>query len=160
MKKYPAILAFLLLPGCDMPPAAVPETYVQPVESQELLAGNLQPPPQVSTEVVTMSLTRREHLMRLADIVIKDPPSIAELGCSPSDMLCLDAKNVLEKGGVPVKLTGRGEDATLIYEYIVTSNAPPPMPAAAAPALMPSAAPAAPVSRLPAPSLLLQSTPR
>lgn len=149
-KKHFGLFTVIILAGCDVP-STPPDSRVQ--------AQDLQPVSGISTEVVAMSLDRREQLLRLADIVRKDPPSTAELGCPPSDMLCLEARSILEKKGVPIKMTGGGKDARLIYEYVATGSAPyqPPSDAAAASALSPAAAPQ---SGLPKPSLLLQSMPR
>ena len=92
------------------PPAKVREN---PITPESLI--------DVSTEVVNVNLSTREHLAQLTQLITRDPPSRADLGCAPENPVCKDARKLLDMRGIPVQFTGDA-GAALVYERVIARD--------------------------------------
>lgn len=115
MKKIVGVIIGIgVVSGCVTPPNAM---YYNRGNPETLL--------DVSTEVVNMNMATRDHLSELSNMVVKDPPSRAELGCLESDLLCSEARRALAKQGVPVMFVDSGKDVSLVYQRVMLRDCDP-----------------------------------
>lgn len=141
MKKSLVFVSTLLLTGCaesypvsftytpeqtpvyakgSKPPVHSPSTI--PPDSAFRNPGDPERLLDKSSELVTMDLGSRGSLSKISKAVTQDPPTRAELSCSPKEALCADAKAIFAGHGIPAKFSGDGDNVTLVYERVVARD--------------------------------------
>jgi len=138
------LMTILLLSGCE---AAYNEPFavnVDPEDKQHYphYAGNSPQPPAApripdsafrnpgdperlldkSSELVTMDLGSKGALSKISRTVTQDPPTRAELNCSPKEAFCAEAKSIFAGHGIPSKFSGNGDNVTLVYERVIARS--------------------------------------
>lgn len=111
-----------VLTACEPPPAANTSAGQKAAEPRNVTPESLM---DLSTEVVNMNLSTRDHLAQLSQMVAKDPPSRAALDCPPADLLCRDARKLFDTYGIPVQFSGGGRGVTLMYERVIARDCDP-----------------------------------
>lgn len=76
----------------------------------------------VSSELVTLPLGSRSDMIDLSDMVMQDPPTLAELRCAPTESLCMQAKELFEQYGVPAKFASGSKEVALMYERVMARD--------------------------------------
>lgn len=80
----------------------------------------------VSSEAVTLSLSSKTSLTKLSSVIAKDAPARAELSCSLKNINCSQAKEILERRSIPVRIVGeKNNNVILSYERTVVRDCNP-----------------------------------
>ncbi len=112
--KKNLLVCLLFLSACDYP---APE-YVSSGDPERLIDR--------SVETVTFGLNSKKSLTKLSEMVREDRPSSADLGCSLKNARCAQAKEIFERNGVPIRLTGeQTNNVVLSYERVVARDCNP-----------------------------------
>ena len=119
MKKtfstFTLIACSLLLSACNNKPADV-----------AIDRGNPERLVDMSSEAVTLSLGSKKSLTKLSNMVAKDAPARAELSCSLKNINCSQAKEILERHSIPVRIVGeKNNNVILSYERTVVRDCNP-----------------------------------
>lgn len=109
---------FLLVISCLLALAACgrtdPKAYANRGEPENLLTK--------STDVVTIDIGPENWNYKLHDTILADPPESAKLNCSLDYVECIQAKNILNKLGVPFEITGAGQSVTMFYTRVLARD--------------------------------------
>jgi hypothetical protein len=77
----------------------------------------------VSSEVVTLSLSTNDSVSKLTETLNSDAPARAELSCAFKDTRCTQAKALLNRRGIPLTMVdGKGDSVSLYYERVVARD--------------------------------------
>lgn len=76
----------------------------------------------VSSEVITLNLASASSIRQLSSVVGKEAPTRAELSCSLQERLCSQAKALLERRNVPVRMADNDASVVLVYERVVARD--------------------------------------
>lgn len=108
-------VALLALAGCERPPAAAFSAAGEPASLLD-----------VSSEVVNLSVASKDEVRQLGDWIRKDQPTRAEIYCASGDLLCSDAKKLLDLKAVPsVMVPSDRRMVSLVYERILARDCSP-----------------------------------
>ncbi len=98
--------------GCDEIP---PEAYFNRGHAESLL--------DISSEMVSVSVTSPEHIQELVRWIDQEPPSRAELICDANYTGCVHAKRAFDQFGVHVEhIPGSDNVAVLYYERVLARD--------------------------------------
>ncbi len=79
-----------------------------------------------SSETVTLGLSGKNSLSKLASALSKDAPARAELKCSLKDAKCAQAKEMFDRRSVPITIASEASNSiTLFYERTVVRDCDP-----------------------------------
>ena len=110
-QKYGFAACFLLLAACDKP---APE-YVNSGDPERLLI--------YSSETVILDLDSKKSLTKLSELVVRDRPVMAELGCSLVKSRCAQAKEIFERNGVPLRFASeKNNNVKLSYDRVIARD--------------------------------------
>jgi hypothetical protein len=114
LKKYGLVACVLALSACDKTPGVYPNKG----DPESLI--------DLSSETVTLGLSSKNALARLADMVAEDKPTGAQLKCSLNSNRCAQAKEIFERNLVPIHLTNeKNNSVVLSYERVVVRDCNP-----------------------------------